>query len=352
MHLNRRRLLRYAPPFLLASLMPSFTSPAMGAKSRFRIGLLVPKTGSYAALGRSMERAAMLAQSAQDAKTIEIFDTGGTPDGAQNAASAARKRGVDIILGPLLGTQVPAVVQAMRGETPIITFTNDMNLHESGAFVMGITARQTVANILQYATSRGIRRVAVGGGTEAGSWGEQVRNAAAIESAAHGLAVTQLNDIALEAIPNVIANSPDRLPDAVLWSDPDGLLRVLPSLRDQGIQALAAFPELDEAPDALAQLAGTWMAAPDPEAFTRFSRMFEQRMGTRPGLIAALAFDASAAIRTMRMGGGLDRPAVLASTGFDGVCGRVRFREDGSASRELAILDITTNGVRKVAPLA
>ena len=289
----------------------------------------------------------MLAQGPAGASGVRMFDTGGTAAEAASAASAARRAGAQVILGPLLAGQVPTVIAAVQGDVPVVTFSNDSALRESGAFLLGITPRQTVASILGFAGGRGIRRVAVIARDDA--WGRQVRVEAEREGPPIGIATTQLAGEGLSAVPEVIAASPDGLPDAVLFGDVETLARLLPSLREQGIQALAAFPELDHSPDFLAQAAGTWIAVPDPEQFNRFSQTFEQRMGTRPGLIAALAYDAVSIFRTMLAQGGAGRAALLAADGFDGVCGRVRFRDDGSARRALAILELGSDGVRKVA---
>lgn len=292
----------------------------------------------------------MLAQSSDKDRAFKIFDTGGTATGAAQAARAASKDGATVILGPLLSAEVAAVIAAVGLAIPVIAFSNDAALRESGAFVLGITARQRVSAILDYAAGRGVRRVGVGG--DDSGWAAQVRVAAEIEGPAHGITVTTLPIGMLDAAPQAMADTDDGLPDAVLMPDPIGLTQMAPQLAVHGIQPLGAFTELDLTQDQVRQLDGTWLAAPDPAGFSDFSRAFEQRMGTRPGIIAALAFDAANMVERMRLGGGTDRSAVLASNGYDGVCGHIRFRDDGSASRTLAILHLTGGGLRKISAAA
>lgn len=289
----------------------------------------------------------MLAQSTDKDTVFKVFDTGGTPQGAARAAAAARKGGATVILGPVLSSEVTAVIAAVGIAIPVIAFSNDSGLRESGAFILGITARQRVAAILDYAAGRGVRRVGVGGGDT--GWAAQVRAAAEIEGPARGLSISQLSAGDIATVPTSDGSVDNGLPDALLMSDPAALARLAPQLSTQGIQPLGAFPELDLTSDQLRQLDGTWLAAPDPAKFSDFSRAFEQRMGSRPGIIAALAFDAANLVEQMRRSGGTDRSAVLVNAGYDGVCGRVRFREDGSAARGLAILQLTGGGVRRVA---
>ena len=348
MPLDRRQVLRSAPylvttPLLLASSW----APLSAAKIEFPAALLVPKTGVHAALGRSMERAALLAQATTGlaqrttgAKQLLVFDTAGTEAGAIAAAKAALHAKARIVLGPLLTTEVPGVVRVVGPAVPVLAFSNDAALRESGAFVLGITAAQNVTAVLHYAAGRGIRRLAVGG---AGTWGAQV--SAAARDAGRAL------NIEIVALPG--ANSTDdALPDAVLMSDIDALAQMAPTLTAHGIQMLGAFPGLDFPTDTLRSIEGTWLAAPDPAGFAGFARAFEDRNGSSPGIITALAYDAVNIVQQMRAIGGVDRSGLLAAAFPSGACGAIRFREDGSAARSLAILSVTSAALHVIAPPA
>ncbi len=344
--MDRRLLLRSLPSFLIASSAPSLWTPALAAKVKFPAALLIPQTGPHAALGRSMERAATLAQGGKTSGELFVFDTGSTAQGAAAAARAARKAGVTVILGPVFAHQVPAVLGVVGSGVPVLSFSNDAALLESGAFLFGITARQAVAAILAYAAGRGIRRVAIGGAGE--GWGGQVRAAAATAAAAYGIETYPLPAGDITALPATASGASDGLPDAVLMADAATLARLAPDLAVRGVQPLGAFPGLDLSPEQLRTLDGAWLSAPDPARFDGFARNFEQRNGSRPGIIAALAYDAANIARQLRLGGGTDRSALLA-TGFRAICGDVRFREDGSATRLLAILAVSAAGMRTIA---
>ncbi|MEO6093879.1 MAG: penicillin-binding protein activator [Novosphingobium sp.] len=320
-------------------------TPALAARTRLGAALLVPKTGAFAALGRSMERAATLAQVATQRDAFRVFDTGGTPEGAAAAGRAARNAGVGIVFGPVFGREVPAVLRALGPGIPVVTFSNDAALIESGAFLLGLTARQSVTAALAYAAGRGIRRVAISGPVE--GWGAQARAAALAAGPALGLECTQLAAGATSLAG--VSGSGDGLPDAVLCSDPAALIALAPQLAAQGVQALAAFQALDLAPDVLARLEGAWIAAPDPARFAGFARAYELRNGSAPGAIAALAYDAANIADQLRRSGGTDRSALLAPNGFKAISGDIRFREDGSAARSLAILQVSAGGLRTVA---
>ncbi len=338
---DRRQLLRSAPLGLVAPslLAPSFWSALAAAKPAFPAALLVPKSGEHAALGRSMERAAILAQAASDAKQFHVFDTLGTAEGAIVAAKLARRGGARILLGPIFAAELPGVMAVAGPALPVLSFSNDATLRESGAFVMGITAAQIVTALLRYAAGRGVRRVAVAPGPALG-WSAQV-------AAAAGEAARLLG---LELVTLPAAGDASGLADAVLISDSDGLASAGPAMTRQGVQVLGAIAGTDLAPETLRRLDGAWFAAPDPARFASFARAYEDRVGSAPGLITGLAYDAMRIVLQLRQGGGIDRSALLAATGFQGVCGDVRFREDGSAARALAILVVKNANLVSVTP--
>lgn len=325
--MDRRRLLQSGLAASFASLLPSRSAAARAAPPA---AMLVPLSGPHAALGRSMARAGTLAQ-AGDKHAFATFDTGGTPAGAAAAAALAVKRGSGVILGPVFAAEVRPVLAAVKGRVPVITFSNDLGLLDSGAFLMGITADQTVAPLLAYARARGVRRIGILRDTS--PWGLQVAAAGRRGAERGGLSL-------------VAGNDPG---DALLCSgDPPALAALARKLRGSGVQLLGTFAGLDADPAILAALEGAWLSAPDPAAFADFAGTFEAQNGAPPGVIAGLAYDAVRFSQTLRQGGGSDRSAVLAATGFKGVCGDLRFRDNGSAGRGMAILAVEHGSYRIV----
>jgi len=295
----------------------------VAAKRAAPAALLVPLTGADAAIGRSMARAAALAQA--DPKALFAIDSGETSESAAAATRDAVKRGAALILGPLRSGQVRAVVGA-AGATPVLTFSNDTALLDSGAFLLGVTADQSVGPLLHYARGRGIRRVAIAVGDP---WSVAATRAG------------QREGLAIEALPaqgaSALLGAADP-PHAVLFAGTPSVRAA--DLRNSGIQPLVAFTGLDPAPQALAALEGAWLSAPDPASFADFATSYESANGAPPGILAGLARDAAAIATTLARGGGTDRAALLAAPQFEGVCGDIRFRADGSAVRDMAILAV------------
>ncbi len=342
---DRRRLLRSVPSILLASTFPSLLAGAANAaKSVQPAALLIPRTGDRAALGRSMERAAMLAQGiAKD--SLVVFDTQGTPAGAAAAAKQAMRKRPSILIGPLLSDEVRPVIAIAGGEIPVVAFSNDAALIDSGAFLLGITAEQSVSAILGYARARGIRRVGVF--TAATGWRSQMLAAARRTATEIGIDIAVLPEGTPLKPESLAAAAGGEAPDALLVATGDPLLAASRDLRGSGIQLLGAFDGLTYSPAAVESLDGAWLSAPDPSVFSDFSHNFEARNGTPPGIIAGLSYDAATIVAALRTAGGVDRSGLLRSNGFAGVSGTVRFRDNGSAVRDLAILTVR-NGAYSV----
>lgn len=305
------------------------------------MALLLPLTGERAALGLSMQRAAMLAES--DTRLLLALDTAGTATGASAAALTAMKRGAAMILGPLTSWEASAAATAVAGRVPVVAFTNNAAAASSGAYVFGLTPTQTTTAVLRYARSRGVRSVLVIG--DGSAWSNAAGEAAVKAQGDLGLDIKAVSLTPGGGLPAV-----GDAPDAVLIPGSGGaVLAAARNLKDTGVQLLATVQALDNRPSALAALEGAWIAAPDPGAFGSFSGEYEAKNGGDPGALAALAYDAAKIAKTLRDAGQLSREGLLGTESFACVTGTVRFRTDGSCARDLAILVAGMDGYRSVA---
>jgi len=313
---------------------PLLAAPAKKAK-RARAALLLPLSGASATLGISMQRAAMLAQSpGAKAEDIILLDTGGTAAGAAAATTRALRGGARIILGPLFAEESRAAAQvamASGGAVPVLSFSNDESLIGSGAFLIGITAGQSVTAILRYARMRGVRRVAVLGGSS--RWATQGVAAAERLRGAAGLDVQLLPaGTTAERLPAALRGMQ---PDALLVTEEGDMLRqAARALSGTGLQLLGTAQALDLPPQ---DIAGAWASGVDPDALSDFAARYGGGTLNAPGSIAALAYDGMTIVEALRAGGVVDRAALLARP-FPVVTGPIRFAADGSAARELTVL--------------
>jgi branched-chain amino acid transport system substrate-binding protein len=341
--MDRRSLLRLLPSGLVASAasvsLPSFAF-AGEKKDKRPIALLLPLTGSRAALGRSMQQAALLAENSE---FVLSFDTGGTPAGAARAAGEALRRHPAMILGPLGAEEVPAVGSAVAGRVPVVAFSNDSVLRQPGVWIFGITAGQVTSAILRYARGRGVRSVVmIDDGTP---W-----SAAASIEAGRMEGEIGIRLRVVQVRPGQPLPATGDAPDAVLLpGSGEPVLATAQALKDSGVQLLGTIQGLDSRPQALEALDGAWLACPDPAAFATFARAFEARNGGDPGTITALAYDAAGVANTLRGANALDMKGLVDAKGFHGVTGPVRFRTDGSVARDFAIVVAGREGYRAVA---
>ncbi|WP_164158406.1 penicillin-binding protein activator, partial [Sandarakinorhabdus rubra] len=124
------------------------------------VALLVPLSGPNAALGDSIAKAAAMALADLGKPQVKLV-TIDTAPGAGEAAAKAMAEGAGLILGPLLGSEVPAVAAAVAGRpVPILSFSNDAAAAGGNVFVLGFQPDQAIARAVAYARSRGVDRFA------------------------------------------------------------------------------------------------------------------------------------------------------------------------------------------------
>lgn len=318
------------------------SATARDAKGAF---LLLPLTGSAAAVGQDMARAATLAD--PGALIAAPFDTGDDADKAAVAAQQAMAAQARLILGPLRADQVPGVL-TVAGSVPVVTFSNDETLAGSGAFLLGVTPAQSVATMFSYARAQGARRVAVVASDT--PYGRSTVVAAQQITAAGGmqLSATLLRDPSAGGLVSALRTaSGGVLPEAVFVPDRGTALQSFARAL-KGMQLLGGMQwGLGAEADALSNpdLDGAWYAAPPPEAFQVFADRFEASFGTVPGYVAALGFDAAVMALTLSAANAMSRKGILRSAGFSGALGRFRFQADGRCKRDLSVLGLNNGQI-------
>ena len=304
--------------------------------------LLLPLTGSAAALGQNMARAASLVtQSAQGGAAPQVYDTADTAEGAAAAAQKALAAGARVLLGPLKADQTPAVL-AVAGKVPVITFSNDDSLAAQGAFVMGITPGQSVATMFSYARAQGLTRIAVV--ARDGPLGVASVQAASRVATAGGITLTAslLREPGAGGLASALKKaSGGNMPDAVFLPDGGAALQAFAAaLKGSGVQLLGSvqWGVSDVAGDG--NLASAWFAAPPPDLFLPFADRFQAAFGEQPGTVAALGHDAALLAVGLGNANQLTRKGITRGAGFTGVLGAFRFLADGRCQRDLSVLGI------------
>jgi branched-chain amino acid transport system substrate-binding protein len=331
-----------------------------------RAALILPLSagGNAGVAGQAMRNAAEMALSEFNGANVQItvFDDAGNPDSARQGAQQALAQGAEIVLGPLFAQSVSAVGQVARaGNIPVIAFSTDANVAASGIYLLSFLPETDVERVVQYTSSVGRHSYAAlipdnpyGTVVEAAFKQAVARRngqIVALERYPHdraGMAgpVRNVAQVATRAEAIFIPDGGDAVPDVVQALISNGVNTKRVQLLGTG---LWDDPRISSAPG----LDGGWYAAPDGSGFRAFAERYRSRYKQEPVRTATLAYDAVALIAALVKTQGTQRfsQQVLTNpSGFTGIDGLFRFRQDGTNDRGLAVLRVTATGTQAISP--
>jgi hypothetical protein len=377
-----------APPPMPSSL------PAPAGPAGRGIALLAPLSGPNAALGPALVNAAQLALAAEGSPALDVRDTGGTPEGASAAASAALGAGAALIIGPLTAAETAAVSPVARAAgVAVLAFTNDTGQAQPGVWTLGITPVQQVRRMVGTAMTQNKGRFAAAlpnsafGQSMAAALTQALSAAGApapdirfYESSNAGISGTlrdlsnyagrrgpleaqrraalalhtaegrrQAADLSRQAIP------PPAFDSLLLAETGDRLAWLASFLSYYDIETPVVQvmgPTLWAAPAARqgADLNGAWYAAPDPGVRASFDAAYAAKFGASPPGVADFAFDAAAIGRVLAAEGTFSVAAICQPQGFAGADGLLALQTDGTVRRGLALFAIDHAGATMIEP--
>ena len=318
--------------------------------ARQRVALLVPMTGANAGVGQSIANATQLAilDLRNEAIRITTYDTN---LGAAAAAQRALADGNRLILGPLLADDARAVGPiARRAGVPVITFSNDTSVAGGGTFVLGYAPAQSIARVVDYAASKGIRDFA--GLVPNGLYGDRASTALlrAVEDAGGQVVSLQTYDRQPGSLTAAITRMGRASPyQAVLIADSGSVgATAVPIIRRSGgptAQVLGTDLWNTEASVAAAPaLQGAWFASVSDGLYRQYATKYRTRFGKAPYRLSILGYDAVLlTVRIMRdwpIGAAFPTERLNDRGGFAGLDGAFRFGPDGVAQRALEVQEI------------
>ncbi len=374
-----------------------------------KVALLLPLSGEHSDLGQAMLQAAQLALFDMGYKAFELMprDTKGKPADAANAAQAAIAEGAQLILGPVFASEVRAVkpVAAQR-RINVIAFSTDWTLAGGNTFIMGFLPFGQVERVAEYASSNGIRNIAILAPENA--YGNAVISAFNGQAYRSGARATNIvkytpgNREEASALIRTFSNYDQRskymenrrLPlEARLKANPkdkaaleelkqigkeasanlpfDAILLPVGGEEAREISSLLNFYELE--PDTVKRLgtglwddqvlatdtslAGAWFAAPSPDLRRDFEIRYRDLYGMGAQRLATLAYDATALAAVLAKKGFQERgkPAyehgdLTNPNGFAGIDGIFRFHQNGTVERGLAVLEYRRGDIKVLSP--
>ena len=342
-----------------------------------RVGLLVPLSGKYAALGNELRRSVEMALFTINNPNIELLflDTKAGED-AGNAAMTGIKSGVDIFIGPLFTDAVigvrAVIDDVVNGQKspPMLLLSNNVDMAATDHWLMGYLPEQQLDGLLGHAISEGKRKFALI--AQDTVFGQRLLAHANRRLKDFGLqpeAVQVLSDEDLAdendlkaAIRNftryvaplegeMIGESPF---DAVVFAgDPAFALRTAPVLAYYDVgpdRALYLGNALWNQTQLLVEpsLQGGLFARRPSNLDLRFDSSWNNIWSDPAGPLARVGFDAMALVAALAKSGEKDWVKKLVSNhGFQGFSGAFRLLPDGRNIRSFELRQIE-NGQAKV----
>ena len=290
-----------APPPRIARPTETPTADITAASGRIKVGLLVPLSGKDAALGQALQDAATLAlfdkystlARSSPRHEIELLpkDTRGTPEGAQTAAKAALNEGARLLLGPLYTHSVRAVTPiAQRVGVPLLTFSNNARLANSGALQFGFMPEEQARRVVGAAHAHNVAFYAAL--APATAYGRTVVEAFAAETKKRGVHVAPIELYELDT-PNLARvvepvatalkeRSPKR--QALFIAERGARLKEILTALEQfevprtNLVLLGTGLWDDAAIRSLPQMVNSWFASAPPEIYRGFEGRFKSRL--------------------------------------------------------------------------
>jgi branched-chain amino acid transport system substrate-binding protein len=335
-----------------------------------KIGLILPlsATGNAGLAAQSMRNSAEMALAEFNNPNIQLLvkDDGGTSQGAQQATQQALDEGAELILGPLFAHTVTAAGQTARARNvSLIAFSTDSNVATRGTYLLSFLPETDVDRVIEYAMSQGKRSFiallpdnAYGTVVEAefkqvvgrkGGRVVEVERYAPDDAGKLQEPIRQIAQAASRADALFIGDGGEQVPQVAQALTAGGV-------NLKRLQLLGTGLWDDPRIFASAALEGGWFVGPDPNLpnnFRAFAGRYRSRYGQDPVRTATLSYDAVALVAALVKTQGQQRfsdEVLAANSGFAGIDGVFRFRNDGTNQRGLAVLKVTPSGGQVVAP--
>lgn len=328
---------------------------------RHRIALLVPMSGSNAAVGQAIANAATMALLDSGARNLRITNYDTAPNAAAAAAQAVSDRNT-LILGPLFAADIPAVAAtALSAGVPVISFSNDADSAGSAVFVMGALPAQSVARTVAYARQQGVTKL--GALIPNGDYGRYATAALMTSARSTGATVSAIETFDRTSGGMNIAARRLRLKapyDAVMIADSSRF--AIQAAAVVKPSAGAASPRLlgtelwngDGDVARAAALRGAWFSAVSDARFRQFSEAYAARFGNQPVRVATLGYDAVLMTiklaREWKPGTALPALRIVNAGPYTGIDGAYRFNANGLNQRAFEVREVRASGVVVVSP--
>ncbi len=338
-------------------------TPGAG-KPSVKVAFLLPLSGGNSQkVAQALKQAGELALFDFDNPNVALVpkDTRGTPEGAKAAAQEAAQEGAELIIGPLFANEVSAAApEAQKANIPMIAFSSDRKVAGNGVYLLSFLAGSDVPRIVSHAVTQGKTRFA--------ALIPQTEYGRLVEQSFLG-AVNRLGGqiVAVKSYPqdaNGMLAPVREIAELVKKGQPPQFdVLFIPAGADS-LPALAPLLPYSEVDTKAIKLLGTsgwdytgvgkeqalvggWFSAPDPKGWTDFTKRYVETYGDVPPRLATLAYDAvslAISLSNNAPGSRFSASALTRASGFAGVDGLFRLRQDGTSERGFAVLEVQRYG--------
>lgn len=345
---------------------PSIRRPSI------KVAVLLPLSaeGNTKKVAEAMKRAGELALFDFQNPELQLMakDTGGTGEGAKAAAQQAVQEGAELIIGPLFAEAVKGAAPVAReAGIPVVAFSSNRKVAGNGVYLLSFLAGSEVRRIVSYAMSQGQRRfAALIPETEFGSIIQEAFQTAVRDTGGQIVALETYKPDAnnmLKPVERVAAlakkgGDPPQFDALFIPGSSDTLPAIGPLLPyfevdTEAIQILGSNGWDYSGIGREKPLRGAWFPAAEPSGWQDFTKRYAENYGEPPPRLASLAYDAVSLAATLSEGSRGSRytaDRLTRDSGFSGVDGLFRLRDNGLSQRGLAILEVQRFGTRVVDP--
>lgn len=365
----------------------------------FRVGMLLPLSGSAAKYGQGLKNAALLAVDdvKSDKLVVQFYDTQSTPSGARVAIENALNQGSKLILGPLMSSSVKAIEEKTSdANVPVIAFSTNPDILQAQVYTLGLLVNEQVDTMISYAAQQGRSKFALLIPDD--DTGIAIAKAAVMSTQKNGVSLTNIafyqpntTDFStsvkaltdyqnrrqrLEKVKRSLtaqANAGDqnaklalnKLGRAQALGDVEFDAVIIPATGAQLKSALSMFGYYDvfspkvqflgtavwESTDltreTMAQ--GAWFPAMSKTHSAYFAKKYADAFGQKPAAIYSLAYDAVALSASLAKKNPADINYYITSPdGYVGINGIFRIFPNGLNEHSLDIYEVTSQGNKVV----
>lgn len=344
------------------------TGGGAAASGPAQVALLLPYGSGVSTdelVARNLENSAKLAIADLGGNiSLKVYPTGAKAGQASASAKKAIAEGATVILGPLYAEAANAAGLAAAGSgVNVLAFSNNTAIAGGNVFVLGNTFENTANRLVRYGKGQSRDRILiVHAQNPAGEQGQQAI-AKAISRNGATLAGTVSYEFSQQgivaAMPRAAAQAKSSGADSVFLTagvdaDLPFVSKLLPeagvtpgTFQYMGLTRWDGRPQLFNADG----IQSGWFTIPDTNRYPQFESRYQSTYGSRPHLLAGLAYDGMAAIGALsKSGRAISTAALTQGSGFSGVYGAFRLRSDGTNERALAVATVEGNSVKVIDP--